>query len=143
VTTPIFALVAGLAYLGLGVLGLIGLLRLDLLHAAVYLLTGLWGIGAWAGLTGALTFARLLAVLYGVFALAGLIAGLDAWFWLHGATALVAAYFGWRTAALRATQKSPIPPRERRVTLERRQSVMAVAIERRHMDRRRGAWIGV
>src|SRR5919197_5486537 len=93
-----FALVFGIAYLAAGVLGLVpaalvpppadapsthfalmygyllGLFPVNILHTAVHLAIGAWGLVAWSGRTSAVTFARALA-------------------------ALVAAYVGWREPA--------------------------------------------
>jgi uncharacterized protein DUF4383 len=170
-TTPTFALIFGIAYLGAGVLGLVpamlapppanapatsvtllhgyllGLFPVNILHSAVHLLIGLWGIAAWAGITGAVMYARSLAVFYGVLALMGFIPGMNTVFglipihghdvWLHAGTALIAAYFGWRTAA----RMSARTPAERRM-MERRRAMVAVAVERRQADRRRPTWVG-
>src|SRR5919204_2421713 len=81
-----FALIFGIAYLAAGILGLIpaalvpppadappthfalmyGYLLasfpLNILHTAVHLAIGAWGLVAWSGRTSAVTFARALAV---------------------------------------------------------------------------------
>ena len=124
-----FALIIGIAYLVAGVLGfvpallrpapesaphvgvtafygyLLGLFAVNLLHDAVHLAIGAWGISAARTATGARTYAKTLAVFYGTLAVLGLIPGLNTLFglvpihghdvWLHAATALAAAYFGW------------------------------------------------
>ena len=124
-----FALLAGIAFLAAGILGLvpallfpppadappttltllygylIGLFPVNVLHTAVHLVVGVWGLAAYAGLTSSIVFARALAVIYAVLAVAGLVPGLNTVFgfipihghdvWLHGLTALVAAYFGF------------------------------------------------
>ncbi len=70
----------------------------------------LWGTSEGAGsFSGAVSFARGLAILYAVLAVMGLIPGLNTMFglaplhgndiWLHAGTALIAAYFGWGAAA--------------------------------------------
>lgn len=161
-----FALVLGVAYLGAGVLGLVpaalqpppegapptsfavlygyllGLFPVNLLHTAVHLAVGLWGIAAWSGVLGARTYARSLALLYGVLAVMGMVPGLNTVFgllplhghdiWLHAGTAAIAAWFGWRREAVAA---------ERRVDIDdRRQSGTFVATDRRGGldDRRSG-----
>lgn len=161
-----FALVLGVAYLGAGVLGLVpaalqpppegapptsfavlygyllGLFPVNLLHTAVHLAIGLWGIAAWSGVLAARTYARSLALLYGALAVMGMVPGLNTVFgllplhghdiWLHAGTAAIAAWFGWRREAVAA---------ERRVDIDdRRQSGTFVATDRRGGldDRRSG-----
>lgn len=172
-TSPTFALIVGIAYLGAGVLGLIpglltpppadapamsvnslygyllGLFPVNILHTLVHLVIGAWGLAAWAGMRSPVTFARSLAVFYGVLAVMGLIPGLKSTFglvplhghdvWLHALTAIAAAYFGWRTVA--ANSMSAAKPRDRRsgVANRRRLAHTTVAQERRRgaQDRRR------
>ena len=153
--TATFALVIGIAYLAAGVLGLIpaaleppppdapptrfalhygyliGLFPVNILHTAVHLAIGAWGLSAWRGATDPKLYARALAILYGVLAVMGLIPGLNTVFgliplhshdiWLHAGTAALAAYFGWRKEV----------QMERRTTAERRQRMIPVARERR------------
>ena len=125
-----FAIAAGVVYALVGVLGfvpginvggppdapplafdsfygyLLGLFPVNLLHNLVHLAIGAWGILAYTrGIPGSRAFARGLAVLYGLFAVMGLIPGLNTTFglvplyghdvWLHALTAAAAAYFGW------------------------------------------------
>lgn len=161
-----FALIAGVAFLAAGILGLIpaalqpppagapattfgvlygyliGLFPVNVLHTAVHLLIGLWGVAAWSGALSALGYARSLAVIYGVLAVMGLIPGLNTVFgliplhghdiWLHAGTAAIAAYFGWRHEA--------ISEERRMATLDRRQRGTYVATDRRSGldDRRSG-----
>lgn len=165
--TSTFALVFGVAYLAAGVLGLIpallqpppadapattftllygyllGLFPVNLLHTAVHLAIGLWGIAAWSS-GNPILYARSLALLYGVLAVVGMVPGLNTGFgwiplhshdvWLHGLTAVVAAYFGWRHDAV---------PAERRRHSERRMSVAPVTWERRSMNDRRRDYGGM
>jgi len=146
--TTTFALVFGIAYLAAGVLGLIpaalqpppegapstsfsvlygyllGLFPVNVLHTAVHLAIGLWGIAAWSGALGALGYARSLAVLYGVLAVMGMVPGLDTVFgllplhshdiWLHAGTAVIAAYFGWRHEAVAAERRAAMDDRRQR-----------------------------
>ena len=154
--TSTFALIFGIAYLGAGVLGLIpaallpppadapptnlavlygyllGLFPVNILHSAVHMAIGIWGLAAWrGGVTSAKVYGRSLAILYGVLAVMGLIPGMNTLFgllplhghdvWLHAGTAAIAAYFGWREEA----------QMERRQTSERRQRMLPVARERR------------
>jgi hypothetical protein len=84
---------------------LLGLFAVNLLHNLVHLAIGAWGIAAARTTARARIFAKTLAVLYGSLALLGLIPGLNTLFglvplhghnvWLHAATALAAAYFGF------------------------------------------------
>jgi Domain of unknown function (DUF4383) len=163
-----FALVLGIAYLGAGVLGLIpaallppppdappttvtllygyllGLFPVNILHSAVHLAIGAWGITAWRGMANPKVYARSLALFYGALALMGLIPGMNTLFgmlpmhghdvWLHAGTAAVAAYFGWRQEI----------DMERRQIADRRQRMLPVARERRFglADRRQIAYIG-
>ncbi len=167
-STSTFALVLGIAYLGAGVLGLIpaallppppdappttvtllygyllGLFPVNVLHSAVHLAIGAWGITAWRGMANPRVYARSLALFYGALALMGLIPGMNTLFgmlpmhghdvWLHAGTAAVAAYFGWR-------QEVNL---ERRQITDRRQRMLPVARERRFglADRRQVAYIG-
>jgi hypothetical protein len=164
-----FALIFGIAYLGAGLLGLIpaalmpppadappttfavmygyllGLFPVNILHSAVHIAIGAWGLMAWRGTASPHVFARSLAMLYGVLAVMGLIPGLNNVFgfiplhghdvWLHAGTAAVAAYFGWRSEV----------HMERRHASDRRQRMMPVARERRFglADRRQMAYSGV
>lgn len=155
--TTTFALIFGIAYLAAGVLGLIpaalqppppgapttslgvlygyllGLFPVNVLHTAVHLAIGLWGIAAWSGALGALTYARALAMLYGTLAVMGMVPGLNTVFgliplhghdiWLHAGTAAIAAYFGWRHEAAAAERRTPLDDRRQHgtsVTSDRR-----------------------
>jgi Domain of unknown function (DUF4383) len=164
-----FALIFGIAYLGAGVLGLIpaalipppadappttfallygyllGLFPVNILHSAVHIAIGAWGLMAWRGAASPHVFARSLAIFYGVLALMGLIPGMNTLFgmlpmhghdvWLHAGSAAIAAYFGWRSEARM----------ERRHVTDRRQTMLPVARERRFglADRRQMAYSGV
>ena len=123
---------------------LLGLFPVNILHSAVHIAIGIWGLAAARSMTGAKVYGRSLAILYGVLAVMGLIPGMNTLFgllplhghdvWLHAATAAVAAYFGWRSEVRM----------ERRQTLERRQRMLPVARERRFglADRRQVAYSG-
>ena len=166
--TTTFALIIGIAYLGAGLLGLIpaalmpppadappttftmlygyllGLFPVNVLHTAVHLAIGFWGLTAWKRLEDAKVFSRSLAILYGALAVMGLVPGLNNVFgfiplhshdvWLHAGTAALAAYFGWRSEV----------HMERRHNPDRRQRMLPVARERRLglADRRQGAYAG-
>jgi Domain of unknown function (DUF4383) len=131
--TRYFALAAGIIYLLVGIVGfipaslspagvvghedthgvavtalygrLMGLFPVNVLHNLVHVLIGIWGIVAYRSFDRARTYAKGLAIIYALFAVMGLIPGLNTVFglvplyghdvWLHALTALVAAYFGW------------------------------------------------
>lgn len=166
--TTTFALIIGIAYLGAGVLGLIpaallappadappatftvlygyllGIFPVNVLHTAVHLAIGFWGLMAWRRLPDSKVFLRSIAILYGALAVMGLIPGLNNVFgfiplhshdvWLHAGTAALAAYFGWRSEV----------HMERRQNADRRQRMLPVARERRLglADRRQSAYAG-
>jgi len=152
-----FALVFGIAYLAAGLLGLIpatlvpppvdappthfalmygyllGLFPVNIVHTALNLVIGAWGLAAWSGRTSAVRYARVLAVLFGVLAVMGMLPLLNTTFgfmplhshdiWLHAVTALVAAYVGWREPGEAGER--------RRAGVDRRQRMVPVAYERR------------
>ena len=117
-----FALVFGIVYLAVGLLGftvtgmsmdasqaaprLLGLFPVNLLHNIVHLAIGAWGLASYRSMSGAVAYARGLAILYALLAIMGILPapfnntfGLVPIFghdvWLHAATALIAAYFGF------------------------------------------------
>jgi hypothetical protein len=124
-----FALVWGILFLGLVVTGVVpgllqhpaatdpdlavdamhgralGLFPVNVLHNLVHLAFGIWGIAASRRLDAARSYARVVAIVYGVFILMGLVPGLDTTFglvplhgndvWLHVLIAVPAAYFGF------------------------------------------------
>ena len=152
-----FALIGGLVYLGLGILGLVpatlvpppadapstsfallygylfGLWPVNVLHTALHLAVGFWGLCAWRRKCSAVAYARVLALLFAALALLGTLPAANTLFgampihghdvWLHALTALAAFYFGWRS---RATARE-----RRRSAAERRQLSVPVARERR------------
>lgn len=152
-----FALIAGLAYLTLGILGLVpatlvppprdapatsfallygylfGLWPVNVLHSALHIAVGFWGLCAWRQKCSDVAYARSLAVVFAALALLGTLPGADTLFgampihghdvWLHAFTALTAFYFGWRAHATARER--------RRNTAERRQRNIPVARERR------------
>ena len=90
---------------------LFGLFPVNILHTLVHLGAGVWGLAASRRLAPSRTYARSLAVIFGVLTVMGLIPGLNTVFglvplfghdvWLHALTALAAAYFGFgRPAAV-------------------------------------------
>ncbi len=111
---------------------LLGLFPVNLLHTAVHLSIGVWGIVAWRGMVSPKVYARSLAVFYGVLTVMGLIPGMNTLFgmlpihghdvWLHGGTAAAAAYFWrWGLAVERRAKTTP----------DRREQILPVAAERR------------
>jgi hypothetical protein len=168
--TSTFALIFGLAYLAAGLLGLIpamlnpppidappttfayfygyllGLFPVNILHTLIHLAIGIWGISAWRGRASSVTYARSLAVIFGVLAVMGLLPMTNTVFgliplhsgdvWLHGFSAVIAAYFGWREP-VRAAER-------RRISADRRQRMLPVARERRFgLADRREHWGGM
>jgi len=95
---------------------LLGLFPVNFMHNLVHLAIGAWGIAASRAAAGARAYAKSLAVIYGILTVMGLIPGLNTMFglapihghdvWLHAATAIVAAYFGWvaRTTTIAETR---------------------------------------
>ena len=123
--TRTFAMIFGIVFLAVGVLGfvpgvvqdsmgeglnqhgmLLGLFPINLVHNLVHLAIGVWGVVAYRSLPAARIYARGLAVIYGVLTVFGLIPGLNTLFgltplfghdvWLHALTAVIAAWFGWK-----------------------------------------------
>ncbi|MEA3013374.1 MAG: hypothetical protein QOD42_1919 [Sphingomonadales bacterium] len=86
---------------------LFGLFPVNPLLNGLHLLCGLWGVAAARGRGAALLYARIVAILYALLALAGLLPATQTGFdllplyakdvWLHGLIALAAAYFAWVT----------------------------------------------
>jgi hypothetical protein len=96
-STRTFALVAGIVYAIVGVMGfvpgllqlpppdapelvapagygwLLGLFPVNVVHNVVHLAIGIWGLAAYASRGAAVTFARGLAILYAAFAVMGLL----------------------------------------------------------------------
>ena len=118
--TRYFALILGLAFLLIGVLGfvpalggspnmehghLLGLFPVNAVHNLAHIVFGIWGVAAWRRWESARFYARGVAVLYGVLAIAGLIPRLDTVFglmpihgndvWLHAVIAIASAIFGF------------------------------------------------
>ena len=83
----------------------LGLFPVNTLHNIVHLLFGVWGIVAYKSYSGSRTYFRVVAIVYGLLTIMGLleptwttfgfipIYGNDVG--LHALLALVAAYFGW------------------------------------------------
>jgi hypothetical protein len=128
--TATFALFLGMLYFTVGLLGLVpaalvpppadappvhftvlhgylfGLFPVNILHSAVHIAIGFWGLVAWRGVVSPKVYARALAGFYGTLAVMGFFPGLNTLFgilpihghgiWLHAGTAACAGYFGWR-----------------------------------------------
>ena len=102
VTPPEPGAAAGAAAHGL----LFGLFPVNVLHNLVHIGFGIWGLAAWRAFSHARTYARSVAVVYGIFVVMGVIPGLNTvWglvplyghdVWLHALLAVIAAIFGWK-----------------------------------------------
>ncbi len=127
--TRYFALAVGVVYLLVGLMGfipglvsapeagygrLLGIFPVNVLHHLVHILIGVLGIVAYRSWPAARTFARGLAIFYGLLAIGAFIPGLHttfglipiygiADFLLHAVTAAIAAYFGFAAPAETAT----------------------------------------
>lgn len=112
---------------------LLGLFPVNVVLSLVHLVAGAWGISARKDHGHSAMYARSLAVLFGVLAVLGLLPITNTLFgmmpmyggdvWLHGITAVIAAYFGWREP-VRASER-------RRISMDRRQRMIPVERERR------------
>ena len=146
-TPASFALIVGLAYCALGILGflpqatpdglLLGFFRASAPLSVLHLVTGLWGLAAWSLMARPVSYARAMTVVYGALALIAML-----WeplrghnIWLHGATALAAAYFGWlpgwRSGAQLFGRRPASRMERRRNAAERRHAAVLVAYDRR------------
>lgn len=128
-TIRYFALIYGIVFLVVGIAGFIpglvmpmegdhpalaveagagtlfGLFPVNILHNIVHVVFGIWGLAVWRGIPGSITYARCVAVIYGLFVIMGLVPVLQTTFglvplyghdiWLHILLAGVAAYFGF------------------------------------------------
>jgi len=126
---------------------LFGVFPVNLLHTAASLAFGAWGIAAWRERADAARYARAAAVFYGALAFVGMMSGSTTLFgvlpvhgadvWLHGASAAIAAYFGWRDAV------DTRADRRHSAARDRRRRVARVALERRRgIGDRRVPWGG-
>lgn len=83
----------------------LGLFPVNVIHSALHVLYGLWGVAAARSVSGAKTYAKVVALSYGILVILGLIPGLNTLFglvpifghdvWLHALLAAPAAYFGF------------------------------------------------
>jgi hypothetical protein len=114
-TSRQFAQIFGAIYLIVGILGfitvaplvsngaLLGLFPINVLHNAVHIVLGLWGLMSAGSMVRAVSFARIFAVILLVLGVYGFFSsGTDSLLplgnydqWLHLGTGLIAAYFGW------------------------------------------------
>ena len=87
---------------------LFGLFPVNVLHNLVHIAFGIWGVVAYRGFAAARVYARVTAIVYAVLVVMGFIPVLRTTFgliplyghdvWLHALIAIVAAYFGFRSA---------------------------------------------
>ncbi|MBD2773729.1 DUF4383 domain-containing protein [Iningainema tapete] len=80
---------------------------INILHNIVHLAVGIWGLVSYNRYIRARRYARGVAIFYGVLAIMGLLPVLNTVFglipifgnnvWLHAITAIIAAYFGFKT----------------------------------------------
>jgi len=95
-----------------------GLFAVNVLHNLVHVAIGAWGLAASRETWHARMYARTLAIVYGALAVMGLIPALNTVFglvpihghdvWLHAATALIAAWFGFARTSEPATTKAAL-----------------------------------
>lgn len=152
-----FALFVGIVYTLLGIAGLFpaarsggmlfGLFPMSVALAVVHMAVGIAGLAAATHERYARRYARGAAVLLGLLAFLGPVAALQATLarlplyganvWFHLATAIFAAYFGWRTE-IPLLREEHMDPERRRGPSDRRDTVTSVSRERRQgaYDRR-------
>ena len=128
-TTRTFALIIGLLFLAIGVLGfvpalvtpapeqapdvsftayygyLFGILPVNYFVNLGHMAMGAWGLAASRGEGGSRAYGKTIAVISGALAIIGMVPALNTMFglvpvygadvWLHGITAVIAAFFGW------------------------------------------------
>jgi len=120
---------------------LLGLFPVNLLHSLMNIVVGARGFSAWRGGSSPTRFARGIAILFGALAVMGMLPMLKTALgimplhgndvWLHGISAVIAAYFGWRQPSARD---------RRHILGDRRQRMHPISSERRFglADRREG-----
>lgn len=84
-----------------------GLLPVNILHNLVHVLFGILGLIAFAGVFSPRTYAKIIAIFYGLLVVLGLIPATNTLFglvpiygndiWLHAVLGAIAAYFGFRS----------------------------------------------
>lgn len=143
-TSRNLALIFGIVYLGLGVLGmmpgiatpngaLLGLFPVNPALALIHLAMGAWGLAAFTGWQPPHAYARNAAFIFAVLGLMGMARGLDTVFglmplygndvWLHLVSAAIAGFIAWR----------PQSGERRSISGDRRRSARApLSTERRH-----------
>jgi Domain of unknown function (DUF4383) len=125
-STRSFAMIFGIVFLLVGIAGfvpslvqpapggpmnmagmgmLFGMFPVNTMHNAVHIVFGLWGLAASRSASGAVMYAKGVAIIYALVAIMGLIPATQTTFglmpiydkdvWLHAALALVGAYFGF------------------------------------------------
>ena len=133
--TRYFALILGIVYVVIGLMGfvpafltpppatapevtvdtlygyLLGIFPVNILHTLVHLVVGVWGVLAYRSFSASRTFAQVVAVVFGLLTIMGLIPGLSTTFGLvplhgadialHAVTTLLAVYFGFVAPAER------------------------------------------
>ena len=155
--TTTFALLAGIAYLAAGVLGMVpamlvsppmdapattftllygylfGLFPVNALHSLVHLAIGAWGIAAWRGVAPAGLYARALALFFGLLAVLGLIPAANTLFgWLPIYGHDVWLHAGTSVLAAYFGWRAEAASHERRATrADRRRRIAPVPQERR------------
>jgi hypothetical protein len=142
-----FALACGLFYAVLGVLELFP--PVSPVISTIHLLMGVFGIASRIGAVSPVKYARVATAVFTFLAVIGLIPALHPWLgllpiegrdvWMHLATALIAAYFGFRQAAgdrrFRAAERrrkprAPIPRERRHGFYDRRHVTPRAALQR-------------
>lgn len=142
-TARSIALVFGILYAGLGVLGMMpgaAPFPTNTGLSAVHLALGLWGFAAFTGWSSAQGFARGAAFVFAILSLVGMVHAIDRLamplygpnVWLHLGSAAIAGFIGW------------MPETGERRGLagdRRRERDLAVALERRRAayDRRKAS----
>jgi hypothetical protein len=151
------ALIFGIVYLGLGVLGmmpgivtpnsaLLGLFPVNLLLTLIHLAMGAWGLAAFMDWQRPRVYARSAAFIFAVLGLMGMVQGLDTVFglmplygndvWLHLLSAGIAGFVAWRpetgerrsiSGDRRCSARAPISTERRHTTFDRRRSYLPQA----------------
>lgn len=139
-STRYFALVFGIIYLLIGILGLIpglltpaspvavnvlngnlfGLFPVNIIHTIVHIIIGIWGILAYRTFSASRTYGRVVGVIFIILFIFGLIPVLNVLFgliplygadvWLHLISGIVALYFGLTASTAVETVNPPNPP---------------------------------
>lgn len=118
-TGPAVVIKAGYGYL-------LEAFPVNIVHNLVHIAIGIWGVAAYRSYIKSRSYGRGLAIFYGVLAIMGLLPVLNTVFglmpifghdvWLHGVTAAIAGYFGFKTpdaATLREHERSMVGGRSR------------------------------